>query len=198
VRLALLALLLSTGLVWADDLETLTKKQSFERAQVAHVKSRTVAVRELAAVLHRHADELRAYAETAPLESAALARDRAERLVLDEDKLGLELDPARTEALLARGDERAFTLLVQWASGESQEKLVSVLDARLKSSLCPEALRAKILAAAPGALVLEGAEARSLGASWGKVELILDRKGDLRGVDLPGDERQGLLEEIKR
>jgi hypothetical protein len=199
-RLVLLGLLACAGLVHGDEpcLEALTKKQAVERAQVAHVKSRTVAARELVSILERHARELIDYAETAPATSAALAREKAARADLDAKRLLLELEPAKTEVLLAQGDEDAFTLLVEWASGESQEKLVSVLDARLKSALCPAPLRAKLAAASPGALALDGADARSLGVSWGQTELFLDRYGNLRGIDLRGDERENLLQELTR
>ena len=199
-RLVPILVLACAALALADEptLETLTKRQVAERAQVAHVKSRTVAARELARILDRHAHELTTYAETAPAASAALAREKATRADLDAKKLLLELDPKTTEPTLATGDEQAFTILVEWASGESQEKLVSVLDARIKSNLCPAPLHAKLVAAAPGAIVIDGADARSLGVSWEKAELILDKQATLRGIDLRGDERQNLLQELTR
>jgi hypothetical protein len=202
LRLAFLGAVgvLAASLACADEptLETLTKQQSLERAPVAHIKSRTVAARTLVPILERHARELDHYAETAPSTSAALARDKATRADLDAKKLLLELEPEKTEPLLAAGDERAFTILVEWAAGESQEKLVSVLDARIKSDLCPTSLHAKLKAATPGAFLLEGAFAQALGVSWQKAELLLDRQGNLRGVDLRGDERQNLLQELMR
>jgi hypothetical protein len=199
-RLLPILVLACAALVYADEqtLETLTRRQAAERAQVAHVKSHTVAARELAQILDRHAHELTTYAETAPAGSAALARERATRADLDAKKLLLELDPTTTEPALAAGDERAFTILVEWASGESQEKLVSVLDARIKSNRCPAPLHAKLVAGAPGAVIIDGVDVRSLGVSWGQAELILDKQATLRGIDLRGDERQNLLQELTR
>ncbi len=199
-RLVPILVLAGTALVYADEptLETLTKRQTAERAQVAHVKSRTVAARELVQILDRHAHELTTYAETAPTASATLAKDRAKRADLDAKKLLLELEPEKTEPTLATGDERAFTILVEWASGESQEKLVAVLDARIKSSLCPPPLHERLVAASPGAVIIDGVDARSLGVSWGQAELILDKQATLRGIDLRGDERQNLLQELSR
>ncbi|HZU97020.1 MAG TPA: hypothetical protein VFF73_10025 [Planctomycetota bacterium] len=188
-------LLVATGLARADDLDAILARHRAERAPIARIGSRTVAARELAPLLEQHAAELRGYAETAPVASASLARERATREALEAASLRLELDPASTEPGLAVADARTFAVLVERASGESQEKLVSVLEARLRSRVCPANVRARLDAGA-GAVILDPEEARSVGVRWGRVELIVDASGSVKGVDLVGDERQNLLREL--
>ena len=188
-------LLVATGLARADDLDAILARHRAERAPIARIGSRTVAASRLAPLLEGQAAELRRYAETAPVASAALARERATREALEAASLRLELDPATSEPFLAVADERSFAVLVERASGESQEKLVSVLEARLRSRLCPANVRARLDAGA-GAVVLDPEEARSVGVRWGRVELIVDASGSVKGVDLVGDERQNLLREL--
>ncbi len=174
----------------ATTYEGIVKRHGRERAAVAHVKSKTVARRDLEQLLERQAAELRDYASSAPVGSAKLARERASDLGLERARLLLERDPAAEKDLAGHEDDRVHALVVELAACESQEKLVQVLDARAKAK--------KVVLPGPGAVVLDGEKARALGVRWGKVELLVDANGAIRGVDLVGDERQNLLHALKK
>ncbi|MEZ0230179.1 MAG: hypothetical protein ACAI25_16270, partial [Planctomycetota bacterium] len=184
-----IAVLLLAGVAAAQDsssYEGLVKKHARERATVARVKSRTVAVAQLRDLLDRQDREMSGYAETASEASRALALSsvtdyRVEKALLD---LAPDHVPANVES------DRLFAVAVEQACSESQEKLVQVLDARAKAK--------KIRLEGPGALLVDGEKARALGVRWGKVELLVDRQGTIRGVDLVGDERQNLLEALRK
>jgi hypothetical protein len=200
MRFVLLVLLAASAVASAEEpptLEALARRHAVERAAIARIHSRAVAAPALAALLGKQAAELRGYAETASEGSATIARARAEKAELQALEVKLDLDPS-LESRLAAGNERELAILVQHAAGESQEKLVSVLEARIESPLCPASVKDKIGGACPGALVLEGADARSLGVTWGRVELLLDKGGKLRGVDLVSDERENLIQELMK
>jgi hypothetical protein len=189
--IALLAL--AATFVNAQDVTTyegLLRRQAHERATIARVKSRTVARQDLETLLRRHQDELLRYAEAAPVSSAKLAREKALERRVDLARLLLERDPKTETGLAGEVDDRMFALVVERACSESQEKLASVLDARARAK--------KITLKGPGVVLLDGADARALGVRWGKVELIVDRGGAVRGVDLVGDERQNLLGEVTK
>jgi hypothetical protein len=188
-----IALLLLAGLAAAQDAatrdgtyEALVKKHGRERAEVARVKSRTVALAQLRELLDRQDREMSRYAEAASEASRALALTR----VTDYRVEKALLDLARGAVPADVAYDRRFAVAVEQACSESQEKLVQVLDARAKAK--------KISFPGPGAVVVDGAKARAIGVRWGEVELLVDHKGSIRGVDLVGDERQNLLEALRR
>src|SRR5581483_3129456 len=130
--LSILLLLAATGFAAAQEAPTyegLVQKHARERAEVARIKSRTVALQELEKLLDRQEGDLRTYAsDRAPIASAALARALADEHRLE--RLRLRLDGHSEQSIEPTADERSYALLVEHAAGESQEELVRVLDAR--------------------------------------------------------------------
>ena len=61
----------------ATTYEKLLQKQARERSVVAHIRSKTVARRDMENLLGRQAAELESYASSAPVASANLARAKA-------------------------------------------------------------------------------------------------------------------------
>jgi hypothetical protein len=199
--LASAAPLVSRSLALAD-LEVLLERQASELGEYAAVAP--VASAELA--LGR-ADEKRLEAVSILLETgAAPARLAALRV-----------------ALAARGDEveeRAFALELDRALTRGQAETVAVVDSRIGQrapGLSRDEKTRVVIVKLPWPEKRDEADARALREEFGarglvtvfatfdrhhlgfrtpRVELILDRDLHVRGVDLVGDERRALIEEL--
>lgn len=209
-------------------------------------RARTHRRRELALLLESQAEELLAYAATAPATSATLASTRAqgarlealELALADRGSPGESLAPVASRLAAAledaqrgadvfglaladargRGERERTLALVQdrlaRAAGAHAELARVVADHRgsvLVLGIAPEhalaaasrartdddAARAALAARVPGLALATVPASVLFGPADASLELVLDRTGRVRGVDLAGAERESLVRALQ-